>query len=255
MRIWPPGYCKVRWDNFAFEAMEAAFCNFPAYAKLSLRSQARLYLHLCKARAFFGIGNDEQNEPRHSAVASEIKGVLGSIKRVASFGRRADSADSRIHEAAMRFMSEAGEDWAASQPKDRLPSMFQPSSSTSNGSDRTDYGTWPVILRFFETAPLVAQFARMAEKALRESEQGELGLTEIQWLAGEKLPEIYSRVFKSSFTITLSADGSTASAGINFVITALNAIGVRPKGGDSFMPNTIKTHCRAAKKASQVRRR
>ena len=66
-----------------------------------------------------------------------------------------------------------------------------------------------------------------------------------------ELPKIYTRIFGLKFTITISADGSTGSAGIQFVIKALQAIQVQPKDGAIFAPNTIKSHYQAARKSAK----
>ena len=272
MRIWAPGYCKSRYGGIAFASIDEGFKDVPGFSTLSLRSRARLYLLLCKARRRYDGRRPHDLRPASSAVAAEIKDVLQSLSRVAKFGRDALDSDflgdsntavadsprgspneagqnrKRKREVALTILESAAEAWAATLPLDKLPDGFQRQHWEVDGITKMEHSAWAVIFQFFRTASLIEQFAKGAEVQLRARKDGKLQLSSIEWLAGHKLPRVFETIFKpKKFTVTVDAYGGI-SPGVSFVIAALATMGLQTKSGGRFSANTIKAHRRAAKK-------
>jgi hypothetical protein len=225
------------YDGIDFATVSNDLADVEGFAPLHRVRKRKLALLLIESRLHFDIRRGPETTVAPSATASEIRGILGSLSRIAEFARKAKSEKHPATQDAMFRIFGAAEHWAE-QNRHNLPANFRPSPYLSDIGPQVDYGSTDALTRFFVAAPTVYEIANHAERAMASLAREDAPQSAIAWLAGAKLPEIYSRIFQTKFTTTRGQN-----RGIAFVQSALRAIKVRR----SISDETILSHFKAAR--------
>jgi hypothetical protein len=227
------------------------FADVAGYADLTKGQRLQLCRDLLKAKEHFEFRKRVKESPEQSAAISSLKKYEKSIGRTADFADLIlDSIEtdqdgkpkrpaSRLGKKAHRLLDEAGERWARAQLQAgaELPNGFSPSDD--------------FIENFLRSARIMHSIIEMAKappaKTGIEGRAANFQNSPAVWLAGEKLPEIYCRIFDRKFTATAKTDVADTSRGIKFVRAACLALGLDPVDDE-----TIRTHYRNARKGSSL---
>jgi hypothetical protein len=245
-------YRRERGAAFSFAQMEAVFAGLPQFEACSWHTKGRLYLLLCSARSEYEMRTAYDKIPSAGTVTRELENIRESISRIAAFGRSAvgDNTYRESANSAITLVAAEAHAWAAKQPAHNLPGDFRVTKSKCGGISATDYDEWSVVRKFFERAALIEKFVSAAAKSAARRSHGRPEISPIEWLAGQRLPKIYERIFKKIFGASVTRNGEAGGPGITFIILALGLLGVRPPRGNKFAPNTIRNHVGAARKAT-----
>jgi hypothetical protein len=227
---------------------DEVFATVPEYANLSFQRRARLCLRLGRARDAFDV-HRSLHEPKLSASARQLTGILKSLKTLADFDQAAfgDNNPRPTAIAAVEALVKSADRWAENASRGALPGLFQPSLI---GDDRgaMDYGSWPGIRAFFDNATTILPFAIAANAALSMTPASQDSNVK-EALIGEDLPRIYEEIFNRKYAASFDNDAGTAGPGIRFVQAALRAMQIPSSlGEEEYGPSTIKHHWMTARK-------
>jgi hypothetical protein len=242
------------------------FTDVDGYAELTKGQRLQLCRDLLKAKEHFEFRKRVKESPEQSAAISLLKEYEKSIGRVAYFGRLAldslkldsdgnpDRPATALGGKARRLLDEAGERWACDQIEAGadLPEGFTPRELVPGF---THYGADDFIESFLRAARVMQSIIKLAQSppAKRGFEGRAVNFQNslADWLAGEKLPEIYRNTFGLPFTATpKSAHHSDSSDGIKFVRAACRALELIELA--QMSDRTIKAHYRNARKGSSL---
>jgi hypothetical protein len=185
---------------------------------------------LVESRIFFDhIDQDDRTvSPKVSAAA--IKNLLGSLDLLSSFAKKANAGQSASLPAGRDC------DPASLDAMKRILQTADAFDRTHRSADRTARAA---VLSFFSAVEQVYRIADEAERVTRgHLPQKEPGRA-IVWLCGERLPEVYSKIFGAPFTTT-----RVGNPGVEFVQQALRSMKVREK---ILAEETIISHYKAAR--------
>jgi hypothetical protein len=221
------------YDGIRFETLSRDLADIDGFAPLHCVRKKKLALLLIESRWLYDLRLKRQDAVTANAVSTEIRNILGSLMRIATFARRA--ASNPATESAMLRIGAAGEAWAKHN-RATLPSYFHPTRYKTDEGLEIDFGTSDILARFFSAAPDIYEIAKLAALPFDDiAPQG----SAIVWLAGKRLPEVYGAIFETEFTTT-----RVQNPGIEFVQSALRAIKVR----NAISDETILSHVKAARR-------
>jgi hypothetical protein len=227
------------------------FADVAGYAELTKGQRLQLFRALLKAKRHFDFRKNVKAIAKNTAADSLLNDYSNSIRRTADFGDLIlDSLETdsdgkpvrratELGEKARRWLDEAGERWARAQLEAgaELPNGFSPSDD--------------FIENFLRSARIMHSIIEMAKappaKIGIKGRAANFQNSPAVWLAGDKLPEIYRRIFDRNFTATAKTDVADTSPGIKFVRAAYLALGLDPVDDE-----TIRTHYRNARKGSSL---
>lgn len=232
------------------------FEGIAGYSDLTDGRRQQLFKDLLEAKRHFDSREMIKAIPKDSAAIALLAKVAKSIRRAAEFGDIALETSEVVcgpsrpatpqGNKAFRLLEEAGEQWARQHCEvgGELPSGFPQPWKAAPGL--THYGAASFIEAFLRNARVMESIILMAQSP---GPKPGLGGTQVnfqngpmEWLAGKKLPAIYSRIFQLDFTVTVETDTSDTSNGIKFVRAACLALGLH-----RLEDETIKTHYRNAR--------
>jgi hypothetical protein len=242
------------------------FADVAGYSDLTDCRRLRLFAGLLRAKHHFDFRETVKAIPKDTAAVSLLNDVSHSVRRTADFAdlildsletdqegapvRRANA----LGEKAGRLLDEAGERWARMQIEAgaELPRGFSPWEASPGF---THYGANDFIESFLRAARVMQSIIKEAQapptKPGFEGRAVNLQNSPADWLAGEKLPEIYSKTFGCPFTATpKSAHHADSSNGIKFVRAACLALGLIELA--QMSDHTIKVHYQNARKGSSL---
>jgi hypothetical protein len=240
------------------------FAGIAGYVDLTDSRKLRLFAALLAAKRHFDIRETVKAIPKDTAAIALLDNVAQSIIHTAKFGETVldvpETEQSPARPAsprgskALRKLQEAGERWASQQRKagNDLPNGFAPWGEVAGV---TNYGADIFIHDFLRAARVMASIVAMAQRPLAKSgfegRAVNFQNSPVDWLAGEKLPEIYSKTFGHRFTATpKSAHHADSSNGIKFVRAACLALGLIELA--QMSDHTIKVHYQNARKGSSL---
>jgi len=127
--------------------------------------------------------------------------------------------------------------------------MLQTADDMDREHQSGDRASRAAVLSFFSLVEQVYRIADQTERATRNSIQPRDAGRAIVWLCGERLPEVYFKVFRVPFTTTrvgrqMIAAGHDANPGVEFIQQALLSMRVRDK---ILSEETIISHYKAAR--------
>jgi hypothetical protein len=225
------------YDGIDFATVSRDLAEVDGFMSLHCIRKKRLALLLIESRWRYDLRLKRQSALAPNTVSAEIKNILGSVMRIATFARKAGMDDDSAAAAAMLKIGGAAEMWAKHHRAD-LPAGFTPTHYKTDEGTEIDFGASDVLARFFSAAPTIYEIAKLAAASPvdKDSSPG----SAIVWLAGKRLPEIYGQIFRTRFTTTRGVN-----PGIDFVQSALKAIKVR----NTISDETILSHFKAAARA------
>jgi len=161
-------------------------------------------------------------------LSGAIKNLLGSLELLSSFAKKANAGKDAVLPAGPNCDPFS----LAAMKKILQTADYQDSAHQS--ADRAARAT---VLNFFSSVEQVYRIADSAERAARSDVQEKAPIGAIAWLCGERLPAVYSQIFRKNFTTT-----RVNNPGIDFVKNSLRAIRVRA----DLTEETIISHRKAA---------
>lgn len=195
---------------------------------LDSQQQRELARLLIESRIVFDQFQQEDRAVSPGVLTGTIKNLLGSFDLLSSFARKANVGEGAslpcgrncdpASLAAMKKILEIA---------DELDGEYQ-------SVDRAARAT---VLTFFSSIEQVYRIADRAERAAKHDVLEKEPLRAIAWLCGERLPDVYSQIFRKDFKTTRENN-----PGIKFVQDSLRAIGVRA----AIENETIVSHRKAA---------
>jgi hypothetical protein len=228
--------------NKALDALKARadFKDVAGYADLTEDERLRLFTALLKAKEHFDLRDGVKAISKDSAATALLEKVEKSISRAAKFGDVALETPEVIcgpsrpatpqGDKAFRLLEEAGEQWARQHREagGELPTGFTP------------FGAASFIEAFLRAARVMESIVEMAKPKLEATPVKNFQNGPMEWLAGKKLPAVYSLIFQRDFTATAKTDTAQTSNGIKFVRAACIALGL-----PCLDDETIRSHCKA----------
>jgi hypothetical protein len=207
------------------------------YEGLAETDRSKLYQELCELRGLFDIYDVSLgDEPATAAELAVLGQFRQNLSRLAALARDTSPATAR----AIGSLEAAAHIWAGACDPSKRP--FEP--------DETE--AFVYINRLFHDVQTAAQIAAIAERALqtrlavRSNESGSAvdlvsPLSPIEWLAGQRLPELYRTFSKQRFRLW------AGSPAVRFVQDALEVMSIHPKSGEvRYSFEALRAYRRAA---------
>lgn len=192
--------------------------------------QRRLALLLVESRIFFDHIDHDDRTVSPKASAGTIKNLLGSLDLLSSFARKANAGQSAKLPGGHKC------DPAS---LDAMKRMLQTADEMDRDHQSGDRAARAAVLGFFSTVEQIYRIANETERATRATIQAKDSGRAIVWLCGERLPEVYSKIFRAPFTTTRGRN-----PGVEFVQQSLRSMKVRE---NTLSEETIISHYKAAK--------
>lgn len=192
--------------------------------------QRRLALLLVESRIIFDHIDQDDRTVSPKVSAATIRNLLGSLDLLSSFARKANAGQSP--------KLPAGRDCDPAS-LDAMRRMLQTADDMDSGHQSVDRAARAAVLGFFSTVEQVYRIADETERATRNSIYPKDAGRAIVWLCGERLPEVYSKIFGAPFTTT-----RVGNPGVEFVQQALRSMKVRE---NILAEETIISHYKAAR--------
>jgi hypothetical protein len=252
--------------NEALTAMIARapleFADVAGYAELTEGRRLKLFRDLLRAKQHFDFRKNVKAIAKNTAADSLLNDYSNSIRKTADFGDlildslETDSDGTPVRRATelgekvRRWLDEAGERWACDQIEAGadLPEGFTPREPVPGF---THYGADDFIESFLRAARVMQSIIKEAQapppKLGFEGRAVNFQNSSADWLAGEKLPEIYRNTFGRPFIATAKTDTADSSHGIKFVRAACLALGLH-----RMEDETIRSHYRNVRKGSSL---
>ncbi|SHH61905.1 hypothetical protein [Bradyrhizobium erythrophlei] len=201
----------------------ASYVDLPAYKKM------RLLKLLLRAKRRYDLLESYTKIPRGSG-AKPLQRLAQGMSKITAFADALRKADLQAVKA-FQLLEDAGERWADEQPKACKPGGLPIGFPLPLPIEGVSYGAAAFIENFLESARIMGGWIAEAQLPLpkRQEWPATIESSPTRWLCGEKLPQIYERVFRREFKATIwEGKASRASEGALFAQAAIAALGMEP---------------------------
>lgn len=196
--------------------IEEAMAHHQAPA-LAPRARYRLACRLQCLHETASIGLAMESEATAKQIAKAVRGIHGSVGRIAGFARENPRGSKAMH-----VLGQAADRWVAKQPRKLVEGFVD---LPVRHGDAVDWRGWLLIQLWIEAAPLVLEI-------LRDSEIGKSALEEMSWsstspsLIGMRLPRLFELTYPRMGTSGRWIGDRIEGPKFTFVIEAAREIGL-----------------------------